>query len=253
MEKIKTLERAVNILDSFSLDKPWQGVREVARKVNLASSTTGRLMAAMKELGILNQDPVTHTYSIGSHTLAWAGIYSAALDVRTAALPAMVKLQELTNETLSLYVMEGNERVCIERLESPQTVRIVARIGRRIPLYAGSAGKCFLAFLQLGRREEILSKITLNPLTTETITDREELHQELENIRQEGCAVSYGEWILEASGVAAPVFNSNGQIIAALTISGPSSRFTEEKVRSYKTLVKAKATEISMEMGYIPR
>ena len=118
-------------------------MREVARKTNLSSSTTGRIMAYMKERGMLNQDPETQNYMMGSKVLAWAGIYTITSDVRAVALPVMVRLQELTRETISLYVLEGNERVCVERFESPETVRIVARVGRRIPLYAGSAGKVF--------------------------------------------------------------------------------------------------------------
>ena len=141
--KIQTLDRMVAILDCFSLDKPALGVREIARETTLPPSTVGRIMAYMKEMGILNQDPETHLYMMGSKVLAWAGIYMVASDVRTIALPVMVRLQEQTRETISLYILEGSERVCVERLESPETVRIVARVGRRIPLYAGSAGKVF--------------------------------------------------------------------------------------------------------------
>jgi len=251
-EKIQTLERAVKILDCFSLEEPQLGVREVARRVHLSSSTAGRIMAAMKDMNMLNQDSETHTYAIGSKILAWAGIYTSTIDVRSLALTAMVRLQEVTRETISLYIMEGNERVCIERLDSPQPVRIVARVGRRIPLHAGSAGKCFLSFLPQIRREQILSTTSLDALTAKTITIIEDLQAELEHIRKQGCAVSVGEWILEAAGVAAPIFNAYGQIISVLTISGPASRFTNEKIEQFKLLVKEKAAEISSELGFRP-
>ena len=156
--RVQTLDRTVAILDCFSLDKPTLGVREVARETRLSPSSVGRIMAYMKEIGILNQDSESHLYMMGSKVLAWAGIYTVTSDVRTIALPVMVRLQEQTRETISLYILEGNERVCVERLESPETVRIVARIGRRIPLYAGSAGKVFLAFLSEKRREMILQE-----------------------------------------------------------------------------------------------
>lgn len=252
-DKNQSLERAVNILDCFTLEEPVMGVREVARKANLSSSTTGRLMAALKELGILNQDPETLAYMMGSKVLAWAGIYTVTSDVRTLALPVMVRLQEQTRETISLYVMEGNDRVCVERLESPETVRIVARVGRRIPLYAGSAGKVFLAFLSESRREKLLAGIELVPMTRRTITDLDELKTNLHKIQRQGYAVSKGEWVLEASGVAAPIFDQFGRITAALTISGPSQRFTEEKIHEIAALVKPAAEEISRELGYYPR
>jgi len=251
-DRSQLLERTVTILDCFTLDEPVLGVREVARKANLSSSTTGRLMSAMKGLGILNQDLETLAYMMGSKVLAWAGIYTVTSDVRTLALPVMVRLQDQTRETISLYVMEGNDRVCVERLESPETVRIVARVGRRIPLYAGSAGKVFLAFLPEARRDEILSGIELVPITRRTITDMDELKTNLHKIRRQGYAVSKGEWVLEASGVASPIFDQFGRIAAALTISGPSQRFTEEKIHEISALVKPAAEEISRELGYYP-
>ncbi len=251
-EKVKNLQHVTDILDCFTIEQPSLGVREVARKIGLSSSTTGRLMAAMKDLRRLNQEPHTKAYSIGSRMLTWAGIYTATSDLRSVALPVMVNLLERTRETISLYVLEGKERVCIERLESPEPVRITARVGRRIPLYAGSAGKCMLAFMPEAKCEEILNQIVLTPLTQATICEKDALRKDLERIRQEGCAVSYGEWILEASGVAAPIFDEFGMLIAALTVSGPGQRFTEEKVKELKEIVKEKAQEISMKLGYAP-
>lgn len=250
--KNQSLERAVAILDCFTLESPVLGVRDVARKTNLSSSTAGRLMAAMKELGILNQDPETLAYMMGSRALAWAGIYTVTSDVRTLSLPVMVRLQEQTRETISLYVMEGNDRVCVERLESPETVRIVARVGRRIPLYAGSAGKVFLAYLPESRKDEILANLKLVPMTKRTITDLDELKTNLNKIQRLGYAVSKGEWVLEASGVAAPIFDQFGRISAALTISGPSQRFTEDKIHEIAVLLKPAVEEISRELGYYP-
>jgi DNA-binding IclR family transcriptional regulator len=251
-DKIQMLDRTVAILDSFSLDQPVQGVRDVARKTGLSSSTAGRIMAYLKDLGILNQDPETLSYMMGSNPLAWAGIYTVTNAVGTLARPILVKLQEKTRETISLYVLEGNERVCVERLESPETVRIVARVGRRIPLYAGSAGKIFLAYLPDARREEILKKVRLVP------ADRKNHHQSGRNCAltakdpKQGYASSRGEWLQEAAGVAGPIFDQRGQIAAALTISGPSQRFTSERMQEMAHLVKESAAEISNELGYYP-
>ena len=187
-------------------------------------------MGAMKDLGILNQDPETSAYMMGSKVLAWAGIYTVTSDVRTLSLPVMVRLQQQTRETISLYVMEGNDRVCVERLESSETVRIVARVGRRIPLYAGSAGKVFLAYLPESRRDEILAGIKPGADDQTHNYRFGRIKTNLGKIQRQGYAVSKGEWVLEASGVAAPIFDQFGDITAALTISGPSQRFTEAKI-----------------------
>jgi len=251
--KIQTIDRSVAILDCFTLEKPAMGVREVARRTNLSPSTVGRMMAYMRDIGILSQDPETQSYMMGSKVLAWAGIYTVTSDVRAVALPVMVHLQEETRETISLYVLEGNDRVCIERFESPETVRIVARVGRRIPLYAGSAGKVFLAFMPQARREELLADMKLEPMTERTITDKDELRENLGRIREQGYAISRGEWIIDASGTAAPIFDARGNIIAAISISGPAQRFTDEKMREMSEILLRATEDVSYELGYYSR
>jgi len=249
-ENSHTLHHAVKILDCFSQEQPELGVREVARMANMSSSATGRLMLSMKGLGILNQNPKTKTYSLGSRVLTWAGVYLTNSDIRITALPYLQELHQSTQETISLYILDGSDRVCIERLESPQNVRIIARLGRRLPLYAGSAGKVFLAFMKLEQCEAILTATLLVPLTSKTIVDLDALQLELEKIRSEGYAVSRGEWLLDASGVAAPIYDATGENIAVLTISGPSQRFTDEVITRYAQVVTQQALQISLSLGY---
>ncbi len=251
--KIQTIDRSVEILDCFTLDKPALGVREVARRTGLSSSTAGRLMAHLKEKGILNQDSETQLYMMGAKVLAWAGIYTVTSDVRAVALPVMVRLQEQTRETISLYVLEGNERVCVERFESPETVRIVARVGRRIPLYAGSAGKVFLAFMPESRRESILQSLEMTPMTERTITNLDELRRNLQQIREQGYATSNGEWIIDAAGTAAPIFDAHGLVVAAISISGPIQRFSKQKMKEMAQLLLRETRNISQELGYYTR
>lgn len=249
-DKPKTMQRMIAILDCFSGDQPELGVREIARQINFSRSTTGRLLQAMKDLNLLQQNPNTLAYSLGGKVLAWAGIYLSHLDVRDVALPAIEELHELSGETVSLYVLEGNERVCVERLESNQNVRVVARVGRRIPLYAGSAGKVFLAFMPLERCKTILRENPPKPITEFTITDRAQLMDELDKIRQQGYAISYGEWVTDAAGVAAPVLGSRGEIAAVVTISGPIARFTPEVMDARTKDIVRLAASISRDMGY---
>lgn len=249
-EQLQTLNRAIAVLDSFTRERPQLGVREVARRINLSTTTTGRLLAALKTLGILTQNPETRAYAIGPRVLTWAEIYSATQDVRNLALPAIQELHAKTRETISLYLLDGDERVCIERLESPQTVRITQRVGRRLPLYAGSAGKVMLAFLPPERQADYLARIPLIQLTPATIVDPMVLAGELRKIRECGIAVSYGEWIADAAGVAAPILDQNGAVIAGLSISGPLQRFTGENVPGYCEEVLRVAAQISKSLGY---
>jgi IclR family KDG regulon transcriptional repressor len=248
-EKPQILEHIFNLMDCFSMEQPDMGVREAARLAGLPSSTAGRIMAGLKEIGVFTQNPDTHTYSLGGKVLAWAGVYTSTLDVRKKALPIMEELNRTTRETISLYLMEGYERVCVEMFESPQNVRIVARVGRRLPIYAGSAGKVFLAFLEPEKQKEVLKNLVLEQLTPKTIDDISLLKEEIEKIREQGFAVSHGEWILEASGVAAPIFDQLGEVCSVLTISGPTQRFDDATIQLLVSQVVKAAAWISQEMG----
>lgn len=250
-EKIQTLDRAFQILDCFSLEDYELGVREVARLTNLSTSVCGRLMAGMKNWGVLVQNNVTKGYSIGPKPLRWAEIYSANLDIRNVAFPFINELLLRSKETISLYILDNDERLCIERMESAQNVRIVARIGRRLPLFAGSAGKVLLAFLPYQKQEEIIQKTEFKPFTEHTITNPQELRRELIKIKKQGYAYSNGEWVSDAAGVAAPIFDHKGDVIAAITISGPSNRFTPDAVKTHIINVLHFADLISRELGYI--
>lgn len=249
--KIQTLDRAIKILDCFTLDQYELGVREVSRMTGLAASVCGRLMSALKDEGILTQNATSRIYSMGPKPLRWAEIYSTNLDIRNVALPVINELLVKSKETISLYILDEDERLCVERMESAQNVRIVARIGRRLPLYAGSAGKVLLAYLPLYRQEEIIKKTTFIPYTPETIVDPMVLRQELRRIRQQGYAFSRGEWVVDAAGIAAPIFDHKEDIVAALTISGPSTRFTQETIKKHIDNIIPSAERISRDLGYI--
>lgn len=247
------LDHVASILDCFSTERPELGVREAARMAHLTPSTAGRLMQAMRDAGMLNQNAANRNYTLGSRILSWAGVYSATLDIRSIALHAMSELHRITRETISLYILEGVDRVCVERLESPQTVRITARLGRRLPLYAGSAGKAILAFLPDSKKEEYLGQTNLKPLTEHTYTDVNTLRNELDHVRTAGYAFSQGEWLADAAGVAAPILGADGSVIGAVSISGPLQRFTPEAVESHAKAVLRLAGEISNRMGYPSR
>jgi len=248
-----TLANAIQLMDCFSKDEPYLGVREAARLTGISSSTTGRVLASLKELGLLVQDMETRQYALAGKVLAWAEVYTATLDVRRVALPFIYDLQRFTGETISLYILEGMERVCVERLESEQNVRMVARVGRYLPLHAGSAGKLFLAYMSEEQRELVFENEERKVFTPMTITDPDKLREECAMILQRGYALSHGEWTADASGVAAPIFNQRGQMVAALTISGPTQRFTPDKVDKFSNNCIRTGLQISRLLGYNPQ
>jgi len=246
----QTLLRAISILDCFSPDKTELGVRELARHLGLSRSTVGRLLTTMHTAGILSQNPTLGAYALGPKVLAWASVYTGALDVRAKALPALKELHRLTRESMTLYILDGNERVCVERIESPEHIRVFVRLGERMPLHAGASGKVLLAFLPAERRDALLKSIPLSRLTPNTIVSRVQLVRELATIRKQGYAVSVGERVLGAASVAAPIYGAEGNVVAALNITGPMPRVTDAKLSEYVPLVLKATAKISREMGY---
>jgi DNA-binding IclR family transcriptional regulator len=238
----------IAILDCFSVAQPELGVREVARQSGLSTSTAGRLMADLKEAGLLKQNLASRVYSPGSKVLAWSSVYMATLNIRSAALPYMEELRRTSGETVTLYILEGNDRLCVERMESQHNIRMVTRVGQKLPLYAGSAGKAILAFMPMAWIDDYLGSVALKPLTARTVDDASRLRGELDQIRQDGYAASFGEWILEASGVAAPIFGLMGAVLGAVSISGPGSRFTPERVVEFAAEAKRMTQAISLIM-----
>lgn len=245
----QSLMRAISILDCFCPETPELGVREIARRLDLPSSTVGRLLLTLHSAGILAQDPNTRRYRIGPKVMQWSSVYISRLELATEARPILEELHRLTRETVSVYVLDGTERVCLQRIESPERVRVVVRPGERMPLHAGSAGKAMLAFMPREFIDRILSQ-PLEKMTEGTITARKKLLEDLARVRKRGYATSYGERFEDAIGLAAPIFNRNGDVVASLNVAGPNMRFTNAEVDRFAPKIMRLAARISQALGY---
>jgi IclR family transcriptional regulator, KDG regulon repressor len=248
--EIHSVVKAFAILDCFSADQPQLGVREIARRLNMSTSTTGRLLMTLHAAGILSQDPNTRLYRMGSKVLSWSSVYMNGSELRDKVYPFLEELHRLTQETVNLYVLDGIERVCAERIESPQRVRVIVQVGERMPLYAGSAGKAILAFAPPELVDRILEQ-PLKRMTDNTITSRKKLLEELQVVRDCGYAVSRAERFADAMGLAAPIFDAAENVIASLNVAGPLLRFTDAEVAKYAPKVMQLADQASRSLGYV--
>jgi IclR family KDG regulon transcriptional repressor len=189
-------------------------------------------------------------YRLGPKILGLAAILLSKTDLRAIALPYMDELKRKTGETVNLFILEGDCRICIERVESPQGIRMVSNIGEPIPLPAGAVGKLFLAYLPEKKRKELMQRVHLTQVTPKTITCKKELEKEVQKIREQGFAKSFQERVPLAASLSAPIRNYTGEVIAALSLGGPVMRFTPQRVREYVISVKETAHKISRELGY---
>ena len=247
--EIQSLERAFAILDCFQDSQPELGVREIARQLDLHPSTVGRILTTLNSLGVLNQDNETRRYRIGPKVLKWCAVFTSTIDLQTEARPYMQELQKITEETISLDIPNGHTRICIERIESPQSLRWVKQLGEIMPFYASASGRILLSYMSPTQKSEILKNMTFEQLTPYTTTDPDLFNEELELTKSRGFAVSESERVEGVSCVAAPIFGVKGEILGALTISGPSTRFSEEKIQEHAELLIKTTNQISQAMG----
>lgn len=222
---VRAAERALDILLCFAEKGEWS-LTEIAQHTGLNKSTVYRLLATLEGKGFLRRNPDTDKYRLGFRI--WELSANLTDDLAVLFLSEMERLRDELDETVSLYVRDGLERVRIQAVESRQIIRRVAPIGDRMPLTAGASSKVLAAYAPPEIQEAILN----DPSWPESV-DRERYRVQLEEVRRRGYATSMEEREAGASAVAAPVFNRSGEIIAALAVSGPVGRLTEEKMEAF--------------------
>lgn len=197
----------------------------------------------------------SHCYRIGLRAFAVGSAFLAHLDLRARALPFLFELRNLTGETVQMAVLENSEVVYIERVLSQSPVAYMkSRVGAVLPAYCTGLGKALLAFAPPDLVQQYLETVPLVPQTSLTITDPQHLLEELAVIRRDGYAMDRGEREATVRGVAAPVFNHEGNAVAAVSVAGPAERMPlplEGSALARQVLEKAR--EISTAIGYAPK
>jgi IclR family transcriptional regulator, KDG regulon repressor len=247
---IKSIKNGLDILACFSHETPEIGVTDIANKLSLSKSTVSRLLSTLQQGNLVIQIPPYQKYRLGPKILDLASIFLSNFEWRMIAIPHLKDLRDKADETVTVFIVQGIERICIEKFDSSHELRPVLNLGGHYPLHAGAAGKLLLAYLSPEIRKEILGQTGLPRLTPYTITTLKEIEHELAGIRRDGYAVSLAERALHVSSVAAPIRDFAGKVIAALNLSGPTVRFTREKQKEYVLLVAVTADKISRQIGY---
>lgn len=241
---VRAVERALDILLCFSGMETELGLSEISKRLGLHKSTVHRLLASLESKGFIRRHPSTEKYRLGWSVLELVSNLYQSDDVSSLVLPVMTRLRDLLGETISLYILSGHERIRIQAVESNQPVRRVANIGKRLPLFVGASGKVLLAFSDLPIQE------LFDDPTFPSDLDRTEFLRALQQTREQGYAVSIEEREPGAAAVAAPVFSRGGEILAALSVSGPSDRFTAESVERMADAVRKSASAVSKMLSH---
>jgi len=241
---LQTVERTFLILEQFTPEHPARSLTELAALTGLNKAVILRILNTLKKHQYVIQDSVTKQYRLGLKLVDLSQVVLNHLNLRFIALPVMQRLVSKTGESSFLNVCIENESVCIEKVENNESLRITYPIGRHTPLHVGAPARLLLAFLPPNRREEIIAA-GLPRFTERTITDPQRLREVLEQIRRDGYAFSEGELTPGVAAGSAPVFDGKGQVIAALSVSGPAVRFGPDRLDYLIQATVQSAQEIS--------
>lgn len=246
-----SLRRALALLDYLAgaeVRTSGASLAELAVGTGLNKSTVLRLLAPLEEFRLVEQDATSKHWGLGPHTAYLGQVYLERLDLRQVAHPALEELAHATGEVAHLVVLDVPEVVYIDKVESAFSVRMISRIGARQPAHSSGVGKAFLAF----GPEEVVAAVVAAGLparTPRTITDEASLRAELERIRSVGYSVDDVENEADIRCVAAPVFGAAGEVCAALSVAGPSSRVTSERVAELAVHVCRAADQVTDRLG----
>lgn len=229
---VRAVERALDILLCFT-DAAELSLTEISGRAGLHKSTVHRLLASLEVKGFVLRDPSSDKYRLGYRVWELSANLSQEDDPEVVLLPEMERLRDVLEETVSLYVRDGLERIRVQAVQSSQAIRRVAPVGARMPLYVGASSKVLVAFAG----QEVQAQV-LAAAQWPGEDDRDSFVKQLDDVRRDGYAISIEEREAGAAAVSVPIFNRTQRLVAALAISGPMNRMTAEKMREQAPVLK---------------
>ncbi|WP_353611392.1 IclR family transcriptional regulator [Bacillus sp. FJAT-27251] len=247
---IQSIERAADVLELFLSSDQYLSVKEISDRLGLSKSTVHGIIKTLEFRGYLKQNPADQKYKLGMKLFELGNQVSQQINIAEIARPVIKELVQSMQETVHLVVYENGEVIYVEKLDGPRALRIYSHIGKRAPIHCTGVGKAILAHLDDAKVEELLSNDDLKPFTEHTMTDKQQVKQQLESIRERGYAVDDEEIELGLQCVAAPIFDHKGKAVAAISCAAPKMRLDQEKLNLAIIQIKGAASRISASLGY---
>ncbi|MBI2903591.1 MAG: IclR family transcriptional regulator [Candidatus Methylomirabilis oxyfera] len=248
---VQSVDRALDILESFDFNEEELGVSELAHKLDLHKNNVFRLLATLEVRGYIEQDKKSGNYRLGIKTFEIANVFLHHLGLRRQARPILEELVGRCDETGYLAVLDGSDVIYVLMHETTQTVRIMLRLGQRLPAHCTAAGKAQLAFESVDRLQLLFKDKPLRKLTDNTITSPDALRGHLREVARLGFATDNEEFELGVRCLAAPVKDYSKKVVASVGLSGPLSRFSMDRIeKELAPLVKEAGEKISERLGY---
>jgi DNA-binding IclR family transcriptional regulator len=246
---VQSVDRAISVLEILAR-RGEAGVSELAAEIDVHKSTAFRLLGALEGRGLVEQAGERGKYRLGFGLIPLAGAVADRLEVTRQGRVVYEQLAVDLGETINVAVLQEHWAVNIDQAMGPSTVATHNWIGRLTPLHCTSSGKVLLAHLDTERRAALLAASGMPALTPGTVTSAEALDAELDRVRKAGVAVVVEEYEVGLNAAAAPVFDRSGEVIAALSVSGPAYRVDAERLSEMAPPLCTAAAEMSRRMGW---
>jgi DNA-binding IclR family transcriptional regulator len=247
---VQSVARALTLLEALGESGGEIGIAELSKRVGLHVSTTHRILSTLIGRGYARQSLETGRYALGARALRLGEAYLGQMDLRRLVRPVLERLSRETGETANLVILDGREVLYLDKVESPQSLRIFSRIGHRAPLHCTAAGKVLLAYRTKTEVDTLLGHGPWEALTRHTITSGSQFRRELEKVREQGYALDQEECEEETCCLAVPIRDARGGVEAALSISAPAVRLTPRRQETLIPLLLQTGREVSAQVGF---
>jgi IclR family transcriptional regulator, acetate operon repressor len=247
--RASTAGRVVAVLEAVAHSADGVGIRSLARESGIDRSSLSRLLRQLSDLGITSPAAIPGRYVIGPRLYALAGAITSRDEVRSAAKPYLEAVAARFNETAYLAVLEGDQAVYRDRVESRQPIRYVAELGEPAPLHAGAAGRAILAGMTDARFEAWLADAALEPVTASTPSSPSIVRRLRDEDRARGYAVSRGERVPGGAAVAVWFRAADEEVAGSLVVTCPAERLPGERETEIGTALTAATRTLSWRLG----
>ena len=246
---IQAVAHALDVLEQFHGDGEL-GVTELSKRLKLHKNNIFRILATLESREYIEQNRSTENYRLGTKCLQLGQTYIQHMGLLQQARPIMVEVVKACRESTYVAVLRKGKVVPLDMVESDQSVRIVSHVGENLPLYCTAAGKIHLAFEPAEEVQRYLPD-ELHQYTTNTITDRKALLEQLKEIASKGYAVDNGEYLTDVRTVAVPIKDYTRTVVGSLAVSGPTYRIPSQRIEQEIAPLGTKAgRELSSRLGY---
>ena len=248
-EKIKSIDKALDLLEFLSVNEQETGITEISKKLHMGLSTVHRILTTLKSRGYVIQNQQTTKYRLGIKLFELGCAVQSTKRLVEITKPYLKQLSQSTNETANLAILEGKEVIYLDTIESPEILRTEIMAGTRTPAHCTALGKILLASISNWEFESLYENDgPLPSLTSNSITSLEELKKRLKKAKEQAYAVDREEYKIGINCVGVSIFGRNGEVIAAISITGPASRFTIDEIKEVKDELMNVSKEISNQL-----